>query len=133
MHIEHSPFYEWLEHEAIRDVVHRAQRLTPGERLVLIKGLIPGLVDETGLAQTMAFLDELVTKARRFDEAQTYPGQGRRTRHIPGESLGGPTPRGHVHAEEHRNPDRPGGHDAERAWEARLWTATRDRGASDSE
>lgn len=133
MQINHSPFYEWLEHAAIRDLVHRAQRLTPGERLVLVKGLIPGLVEEMGLEQTVAFLDELVTKARRFEEAQTHPGQGRKTRHVPGESLGGPTPDGHVHADEPRNPDRAGGRDAEREWEGRLWDAASDGPPSECE
>lgn len=124
MRIHRSPFYEWLEHDVIRDLVHRAQALTPGERLVLMKGLVPGLVSEMGLDSAVSFLDELAAKARRFEEAQSHPGEGRRLRHVPGETLGGPTPSGHRHLAEPRNPDRPGGRDAEREWEHRLWDDT---------
>lgn len=33
-----DPFYEWIDHEEIREMVHRANDLEPGERLVLLKG-----------------------------------------------------------------------------------------------
>lgn len=120
-HPNSSPFYEWLHHDAIRELVHRALALTPGERLVLLKGLVPGLVESLGASEFGAFLEELGTKARRYEEARTHPGEGREMRRTPGEPVGGPTPSGHRHGGEPRNPDRPGGRAAERALEAELW------------
>ena len=61
-----SPFYAWLDHESIRTLVRSALTLPAGERLVLIKGLIPGLVDDIGLAVLEAYLDEIRVKARRY-------------------------------------------------------------------
>ena len=61
----HSPFYAWLDHAAIRALVHAALDLSAGERLVLIKGLVPGLIDAIGDAAFESFLDEMRVKARR--------------------------------------------------------------------
>ncbi|MFW6079250.1 MAG: hypothetical protein ACODAE_06500 [Gemmatimonadota bacterium] len=118
-----DPFYAWLDHDAIRDLVHRARELEPGERLVLIKGLVPDLVDRIGLESFEAFLDEIRTKARRFEEARTHPGEGHESRRTPGEALGGPTPDGHTHPGGHRDPRRAGGRAAEREDEADAWPA----------
>lgn len=122
-----DPFYAWLDHEEIRELVHRARDLDPGERLVLLKGLVPDLVDALGLERFEAFLDEVRTKARRFDEAKTHPGSGSGTRETPGEPLGGPTPEGHRTLGGHRDPHRAGGRDAERHDEAEAWVRSRDR------
>jgi hypothetical protein len=116
-----SPFYQWLDHERIREVLHDVAALRPGERLVLLKGLVPGLVDALGAEETGSFLSELATKARRYEEARTHPGEGRLHRETPGEQLGGPIPDGHRQVAETRNPDRHGGREAERAWEASVW------------
>jgi hypothetical protein len=116
-----SPFYQWLDHERIRAVLHDVAALRPGERLVLLKGLVPGLVEALGADETESFLAELATKARRYEEARTHPGEGRLHRETPGEQLGGPIPDGHRQVSETRNPDRHGGRDAERAWEAGVW------------
>jgi hypothetical protein len=116
-----SPFYQWLDHERIRAVLHDVAALRPGERLVLLKGLVPGLVDALGAEETESFLSELATKARRYEEARTHPGEGRLHRETPGEQLGGPIPDGHRQVAETRNPDRHGGREAERAWEAGVW------------
>lgn len=121
MHFTTSPFYEWLDHQRIRQLVHETNALRPGERLVLLKGLVPGLVGSIGLAETEAFLQELAVKARRFDEAQQHPGEGRQQRQTPGEPIGGPTPDGHRHVEAARDPGRPGHRSAERGLEAALW------------
>ena len=117
-----SPFYAWLDHAAVRELVERAQALTPGERLVLVKGLVPGLVEAMGLPAFEEFVDEIRTKSRRFEEARTHPGEGHASRQTPGERVGGPTPEGHVHLDEFRDPYRQGGRAAEREIEAARWS-----------
>jgi len=124
-----SPFYTWLDNAAIRKLVQGARELSPGERLVLIKGLIPGLVEDMGDSSVLAFLDELTAKAHRFAEAVANPGQGGATRQTPSERLGGPVPgrEAHRHLEGTRDPRRPGGRMLERQWEASAWEELRTR------
>jgi len=117
----HSPFYEWLDNTAIRELVHRIRVLSAGEQLVLIKGLIPGLVSEMGLTEFDAFLAEISIKARRFQEAVDHPGEGRELRVTPGEELGGPTPGGHLHVPIAREPSHRGAREAERVAEGEMW------------
>jgi hypothetical protein len=117
----HSPFYEWLDHSEIRSVMHRALSLAPGERMVLMKGLVPGLVDEVGVDTFLAFMDELRAKAARYEDARTHPGKGHEFRQTPGERLGGPTPSGHEHLPGHRDANREGGRALERRMEAARW------------
>jgi hypothetical protein len=116
-----SPFYDWLDNAKIRDLVRRSLDVSPGERLVLIKGLVPGLVDAMGLAKFDAFLAEVSTKAQRYQEAADHPGKGRTFRAVAGEKLGGPVPAGHDHIAVPRNPDRRGAREAERVIETELW------------
>lgn len=118
-----SPFYSWLDRPTIRNLVREARALSPGERLVLIKGLIPGLVEDMGVASVRAFLEELDTKAERYAEAVANPGRGGATRLTPSERLGGPVPgrRAHFHLEGRRDPRRPGGRALEREWESAAW------------
>jgi hypothetical protein len=116
-----SPFYAWLDSAAIRDLVHGALALPVGERLVLIKGLIPGLIDDIGDAAFEAFLDEVRVKARRYVEAVAHPGEGGASRHTASEPMGGPTPGGAAHLSGTHDPRRPGGRALERQWEADLW------------
>jgi hypothetical protein len=118
-----SPFYEWLDHAAIRDLVHRAIALPVGERLTLLKGLIPSLVDDLGEIAVEQFLDELGTKAHRYREALTHRGIGGAMRETRGETLGGPTPDGEMHVDVARDPRRPGGRALERKAEAELWAS----------
>ncbi|MGH7649102.1 MAG: hypothetical protein ACREND_13380 [Gemmatimonadaceae bacterium] len=134
---KHSPFYMWLDNVEIRRLVLQAEALTAGQRLVLIKGLIPGLVEAMGEAAVESFLGELLIKTQRFAEAVDHPGQGSATRLIPGEPLGGPVPAGEVHLPGTRNPRRPGGRAMEREWETALWEevvmpAGRDRSVASS-
>ncbi|MGI8548509.1 MAG: hypothetical protein ACR2M1_14485 [Gemmatimonadaceae bacterium] len=119
-----SPFYEWLDNAKIRDLVLRCLELPPGELLVLIKGLVPGLVAAVGLAEFDAFLAEIAIKAHRFQEAVDHPGEGRALRVTPGEELGGPTAAGHEHLAIARNPDQRGAREAERTVEGDLWART---------
>ena len=122
-----SPFYAWLDRPMIRNLVRGARALAPGERLVLIKGLIPGLVEDMGDEAVRAFLGELATKSQRFAEAVANPGQGGATRHTPSERLGGPVPgrEAHRHLTGTRNPRRPGGRVLERQWESAAWEEMR--------
>ena len=116
-----SPFYEWLDNATIRDLVLSSLVLSPGEMLVLIKGLVPALVAALGIVEFDAFLGEVAVKARRFQEAVDHPGEGRACRMTPGEELGGPTPAGHEHLTMARDPSRRGAREAERVIEGELW------------
>lgn len=116
-----SAFYEWLDSATIRALVERSRELSAGERLILIKGLVPGLVEAIGLDQFRAFLAEIGTKAHRFQEAVDHPGEGRACRTTAGEELGGPTPAGHEHLAIARDPDHRGAREAERLIETELW------------
>ncbi len=119
-----SPFYAWLDNAKIRTVVHLSLELSPGERLVLIKGLVPGLVEALGVAALDEFLAEISVKARRFQEAVDHPGEGREFRETPGEELGGPTPAGHAHVPIARDPNVRGAREHERSHERTLWSST---------
>lgn len=119
--VRKSPFYAWLDNAAIRDLVRGALDLPSGERLVLIKGLIPSLVQDIGEEAVSAFLTEMRTKARRYAEAVAHPGEGGATRTTAGEPLGGPIPGGEAHLAGTRDPRRPGGRALEREWEAAFW------------
>lgn len=116
-----SPFYQWLDHTRIRTLAHDVNALAPGERLVLLKGLVPGLVTALGVDDTDAFLRALATKAQRYEESLQHPGEGRLQREAPGEAPGGPPPDGHLHLGGTRDPDRPGGRAAKREEEAAVW------------
>jgi hypothetical protein len=123
--VTRSPFYSWLDNAAIRKLVMGASTLPAGERLVLIKGLIPGLIQDMGDAAVEMFLEELRVKARRYAEASAQSGQGGASRETPGEPLGGPMPDGVAHLPGSRDPRRPGGRALERQWEAALWEEIR--------
>ncbi len=116
-----SPFYSWLDHAAIRDVLRAALLLPPGERMVLMKGLIPELVEDVGIKAVDSFVGDLGVKAHRYAEARAHPGKGGATRRVAGEPLGGPIPAGEAHLSGRRNPRRPGGRALERQWEATFW------------
>jgi hypothetical protein len=117
----HSPFYEWLDNAAIRDLVNGALALTAGERMILIKGLVPGLVDDTGPDAFDAFLEEVRVKGRRYAEAVAHPGEGRASRDTASEPMGGPTPGGEEHLPGTRDPRRSDSRALERQREAELW------------
>ncbi len=71
----HSPFYEWLDNETIRDLVHLILDLTAGERLVLIKRLLPGLVRAVGVVELEAYLSEIASKPDDFRKRSIIPGK----------------------------------------------------------
>ncbi|MEO7218065.1 MAG: hypothetical protein ABI026_07715 [Gemmatimonadaceae bacterium] len=116
-----SPFYDWLDNARIRELVRMSLDVSPGERLVLIKGLVPGLVEAMGLTKFEEFLSEVAVKAHRYQEAADHPGKGRTFRAVAGEKLGGPIPGGHDHIPVPRNPSMRGAREAERIIEGELW------------
>jgi hypothetical protein len=118
----HSPYYEWLDNDRIRDLLRRAAALPVGERFVLMKALIPSLVAEAGLPCVERLTVELLIKAQRYEEARAHPGQGGATRSVPGETIGGPTPDGEEQVGGPRDPRRPGGRHEEREWERAAWS-----------
>lgn len=117
----HSPFYAWLDYRAIRELVLGALDLPAGERLVLIKGLVPSIVDDIGEAAFQGFLDEVRVKAQRYAEAVAHPGEGRATRCTASEPLGGPIMRGEAHLPGTRDPSWSGARALERQREAALF------------
>ncbi|CAN5228896.1 hypothetical protein BH09GEM1_BH09GEM1_45520 [soil metagenome] len=68
-----SPVYEWLDNAAVRELVHRSLEISVGERLVLLRGLVPGLVKAMGLAEFDAFLAQVGVKTHRVQEAVDHP------------------------------------------------------------
>ncbi len=124
---QQSPFYAWLDHTAIRELLLGALDVSAGERLVLIKGLIPSIIDDMGEEAFEAFLDELRVKAQRYAEAVANPGEGRANRRHPSEPLGGPIIQGVAHPGGTRNPDRPGARARERQLEALFFDEIEDR------
>lgn len=65
----HSPFYTWLDNAEIRRLVMLGQALPAGQRLVLIKGLIPSLVESMGEAAVESFLGDLRSLSDEVEEA----------------------------------------------------------------
>jgi hypothetical protein len=118
----HSPYYEWLDNDRIRDLLRRAVALPVGERFVLMKALIPSLVADAGLPGVEQLTVELLIKAQRYEEARAHPGQGGATRAVPGEAIGGPIPDGEELIGGPRDPRRPGGRHEEREWERAAWS-----------
>lgn len=43
---DEDPSFEWLDHEEIRELVHRVNDLVPEKRLMLLEGQVPGLVED---------------------------------------------------------------------------------------
>ncbi len=117
----HSPFYAWIDYAAIRELVRGALDLSAGERLVLIKGLVPSLVGDIGEVAFDSFLEEVRIKAQRYAEAVAHPGEGGAARCTASEPLGGPICHGEAHLPGTRDPRRPGGRALERQWEADFW------------
>ena len=76
---------EGLHHAALRKLVEEANALPLVDRLVLLKGLIPGVAREMALREYEGLIVELRFKGERFYDAMLHPGQGRATRHVLGE------------------------------------------------
>lgn len=76
---------ESLDYPTIRHLVDAANALSLAERLVLLKGLIPGVARELTLTEFEAFVVELRLKGERFYDAAFHPGERRASRHVIGE------------------------------------------------
>lgn len=76
---------DWMNHPVIRKLVEQANELTLAERVTLVKGLIPGIVDELSPREFDGLMNELRLKGARYIEAKEHPGEGRASRLTPGE------------------------------------------------
>jgi hypothetical protein len=74
-----------MDHPLLRKLVEEANTLTLAERITLVKGLIPGIADQLTPREYEGFIEEMRLKGERFHEAKANPGEGRKTRQVPGE------------------------------------------------
>lgn len=76
---------EDLNHPVIRDLVQRANALSLGDRVTLLKGLVPGIVKELTPPEFEGLIVELRLKGERVYDALAHPGEGRKARNVLGE------------------------------------------------
>lgn len=76
---------EGLDHPAIRQLVNAANAMPLGDRVTLLKALIPEVAREMAPRDFEGLVAELRLKGERFYDAMTHPGQGRKSRHVMGE------------------------------------------------
>ena len=80
-----SPETDWMNHPVLRALIDRAATLALEERVTLVKGLIPGIVDALTEEEYEQFVTFIRLKGERYLEAKAHPGEGRAERQIPGE------------------------------------------------
>jgi hypothetical protein len=80
-----SPETEELNHPVLRELVQRTNGLPLADRLTLLKALVPGVATAMTPRDFEGFVTELRLKGERFYDARRNPGQGRKTRRVPGE------------------------------------------------
>ena len=76
---------EDLNHPVIRELVQRANSLGLGDRVTLLKGLVPGIVKELTPREFEGLIVELRLKGERIYDAIAHPGEGRKARNVMGE------------------------------------------------
>lgn len=76
---------DWMDHPALRALVDQANTLALGERITLVKGLVPAIANELSEDEYEQFVTFVRLKGERFHEAKSHPGTGRAERHTPGE------------------------------------------------
>jgi hypothetical protein len=76
---------EDLNHPVIRELVQRANALSLGDRVTLLKGLVPGIVKQLTPREFEGFIAELRLKGERVYDAMSHPGEGRKARNVLGE------------------------------------------------
>jgi hypothetical protein len=74
-----------LNHPAIRELVNAANALPLGDRLTLLKALIPEIAREMTPREFEAAMLDLRLKGERFYDAVSHPGAGRVARNVLGE------------------------------------------------
>ena len=80
-----SPETDWMNHPVLRALIDKAATLALEERVTLVKGLIPGIVDALTEEEYEQFVTFIRLKGERYLEAKAHPGEGRAERHVPGE------------------------------------------------
>lgn len=80
-----SPETDGLNHPAIRELVNAANDLPLGDRVTLMKALVPEIAREMTPRDFAAIIGELQLKGERFYDAVNHPGKGRADRHVMGE------------------------------------------------
>ncbi|MDF2775305.1 MAG: hypothetical protein K0S86_4805 [Geminicoccaceae bacterium] len=80
-----SPETDGLNHPAIRQLVNAANDLPLGDRVTLLKALVPEIAREMTPRDFAAIIGELQLKGERFYDALTHPGTGRAERRVMGE------------------------------------------------
>jgi hypothetical protein len=80
-----SPETDWMNHPFLRALIDQAATLALEERVTLVKGLIPGIVDALTEEEYEQFVTFIRLKGERYLEAKAHPGEGRAERHIPGD------------------------------------------------
>jgi hypothetical protein len=76
---------DWMNHPAIRALVDQANTLALEERITLVKGLVPAIADALSEEEYEKFVTFVRLKGERYHEAKSHPGEGRATRHTPGD------------------------------------------------
>jgi hypothetical protein len=76
---------EDLNHPVLRELVQRANTLSLGDRVTLLKGLVPAVVKEMTPREFEALIVELRMKGERVYDALAHPGEGRKARNVMGE------------------------------------------------
>jgi hypothetical protein len=74
-----------LNHPVIRELVLRANAMSLGDRVTLLKGLIPGIVKQLTPREFAGLIAELRLKGERVYDAMAHPGEGRKARNVMGE------------------------------------------------
>jgi len=80
-----SPETDGLNHPAIRQLVNAANELRLGDRVTLLKALVPEIAREVTPRDFAAIIGELQLKGVRFYDALKHPVTGRADRHVMGE------------------------------------------------
>ncbi len=80
-----SPETDWMNHPVLRALIDKAATLALEERVTLVKGLIPGIVDALTEEEYEQFVTFIRLKGERYLEAKAHPGEGRAERQVPGE------------------------------------------------
>jgi hypothetical protein len=76
---------EDLNHPVIRELVQRANSLSLGDRVTLLKGLVPAVVKELTPREFEGLIVELRLKGERLYDALAHPGEGKKSRNVLGE------------------------------------------------